>query len=75
MPVTRDRASSAVPSWPAPPVSAGPRGIAVTAALTVESLPLVLLATAAGCAALWTASARLLRRPARGAARGAGSAP
>ncbi|MGC5529779.1 hypothetical protein [Streptomyces sp. SR-10] len=49
-------------------------GIAVTAAFTVESLPLVLLATAAGRAALWTASAWLLRRPARGAARGAGSA-
>ncbi|MCX4520771.1 hypothetical protein OG402_24565 [Streptomyces anulatus] len=52
-------------------------GIAVTAAFTVESLPLVLLATAAGCAALWTASAWWLRRPLRGtgSTRGTGSAP
>lgn len=48
-------------------------GIAVTAAFSAESLPLVLPA-GAGCAALWTAAAWLLRRPARGAARGAGSA-
>ncbi|MER7697533.1 MULTISPECIES: hypothetical protein [unclassified Streptomyces] len=41
-------------------------GIAVTAAVTLESLPLVLLVTAAGCAVAWTAAARLLRRPAHG---------
>lgn len=41
-------------------------GVAVTAAVTVDSLPLVLLATAAGCAAMWTATAWLLRRPPRG---------
>ncbi|MFH9393112.1 hypothetical protein [Streptomyces sp. NPDC017413] len=51
-------------------------GVAVTAAVTVESLPLALLATAAGCAVLWAASAWLLRRPARGrTARGTVSAP
>jgi hypothetical protein len=43
-------------------------GVAVTAAVTVDSLPLVLLATAAGCAAMWTATAWLLRRPPRGRA-------
>ncbi|MFH9606476.1 hypothetical protein [Streptomyces sp. NPDC017448] len=44
-------------------------GVAVAAAVLVENVLLALLAAAAGCAAAWTVSARLLRRPARGRAR------
>lgn len=58
---TRDPAVHAWQSWVPFAATSAAVGVAITSALTVHSVPLVLLITAAGCAVAWSASALLTR--------------
>ncbi|MFF0194814.1 hypothetical protein ACFYT5_18005 [Streptomyces anulatus] len=58
---TRDPAVHAWQSWVPFAATSAAVGVAITSALTVDDVPLVLLITAAGCAVAWSASALLTR--------------